>query len=264
VVATNHLLPVNVIANSHLMPGGETLVWRYLRVFHNLADVVVSPSRTGAGFLAGAGVRRPIKVISNGVASRLFSPGSELPQTDGLNLMYVGRVDPEKQVDCLIRGVVAARRRVRVRLNIFGPCNDPHRLSSLITGMGAADYIRFHGVASEEEKRAALRQANAFCTASTAELECIAVLEAMASGLPIIAPAAGALPELVRPGITGLLFPPGSVSGLAEAIAEAASLPLSAMGHTARDLVCHERDEKATYAAYADLFNELCGGSACE
>src|SRR5204863_6089132 len=99
VVATNHLLPSNVLAYSwfgRCIPAGEALIWRYLRFFHSRADVVVSPSRTGADRLAAAGFRCRIEVVSNGVATQTFVPGRR-PASDGrLKLVYVGRVDPEK------------------------------------------------------------------------------------------------------------------------------------------------------------------------
>jgi glycosyltransferase involved in cell wall biosynthesis len=75
--------------------------------------------------------------------------------------------------------------------------------------------VTFHGHTSEEELRALYSRATVFAIASIAELQSIATMEAMASGLPIVAANAVALPHLVHDGENGYLFTPGDDDELA-------------------------------------------------
>ncbi len=75
--------------------------------------------------------------------------------------------------------------------------------------------MTFHGLTSDEELRATLSRASVFVIASIAELQSIATMEAMASGLPIVAADAVALPHLVHDGENGYLFTPGDADDLA-------------------------------------------------
>ena len=80
--------------------------------------------------------------------------------------------------------------------------------------------IVFHGKASDENLRKALTGASLFAIASVAELQSIATMEAMASGLPILAANAMALPHLVAEGENGYLFTPGDDKELAARMRE--------------------------------------------
>ena len=78
---------------------------------------------------------------------------------------------------------------------------------------------------SDEELRRILSRATVFAMPSTAELQSIATMEGMASGLPVVAADAMALPHLVRDGENGFLFPPRDVSALADRLERVLRMP---------------------------------------
>ena len=82
--------------------------------------------------------------------------------------------------------------------------------------LGIQDRVTFHGRVEEAELRASYGRADVFAIASIAELQSIATMEAMASGLPVVAANAVALPHLVHDGENGYLFEPGNVDDLAD------------------------------------------------
>ena len=93
-------------------------------------------------------------------------------------------------------------------------------LKRMAKQLGIDSRTVFTGYVSDEELKQAYTRASVFAMPSTAELQSIATMEAMASGLPVVAADAMALPHLVHHGENGYLFPPGDVQELAARLAE--------------------------------------------
>ncbi|MDQ1597363.1 MAG: hypothetical protein QOI70_787, partial [Microbacteriaceae bacterium] len=91
--------------------------------------------------------------------------------------------------------------------------------------LGIEDRVTFTGYVTDEELRGMLTRATVFAMPSIAELQSIATMEAMASGLPIVAANAMALPHLVHEGENGYLFEPGNSSDLAAKLSHVLTLP---------------------------------------
>ncbi|MDT8345790.1 MAG: glycosyltransferase, partial [Thermohalobaculum sp.] len=91
-------------------------------------------------------------------------------------------------------------------------------LEALIAEMGLAEHVELAGAVPEVEVRRRLERAHVFALASHAEPLGVAIMEAMALGCPVVATAAGGVPELVANGTEGLLVPPGNPAALARAI----------------------------------------------
>jgi glycosyltransferase involved in cell wall biosynthesis len=89
------------------------------------------------------------------------------------------------------------------------------RLEARARELGLADRVRFTGRVSDEELRRELTEANVFAMPSRAELQSISTMEALASGLPVVAADAMALPHLVHPGVNGYLYQPGDIEAFA-------------------------------------------------
>jgi glycosyltransferase involved in cell wall biosynthesis len=87
-------------------------------------------------------------------------------------------------------------------------------LKTLSRTLGLEDRVTFTGYVSDDELKASLRRARVFAMPSIAELQSIATMEAMATGLPIVAANAMALPHLVHDGENGFLFEPNNVDDL--------------------------------------------------
>jgi phosphatidylinositol alpha 1,6-mannosyltransferase len=242
-VAAQHRLPtvavyqtdVAAYARAYHLGWGEAAAWRWLRTIHNAADATLAPSTAAAGALAANGVQR-VSLWRRGVDAVRFHPDRR--DTDlhrrlapaGETLVgFVGRLAVEKRVDLL--AATCALPGVRVVVIGDGPARaDLERQLPRATFLGAC-----HG------ERLARLYATLDVFAHTGPYETFGqtVQEAMASGLPVVAPAAGGVQDLVEPGRTGLVVPPGDGALLAAAVAELVADPVRrrAYGATARATV---------------------------
>jgi len=255
VIATNHFMPENLLGFVRL-PGavGTALAnwgWRDLIRVYRQATAVTSPTQRAVDLLTLKGFPGNPRAISCGVDLDRFATERTVGGAEPV-VLFVGRLDKEKNVDELLRALPLVPS---LRAEIVGDGSCRQDLERLADQLGVTDRVRFHGLVSDTELINAYRRCDLFCMPGTAELQSIATMEAMAAGLPVVAADAMALPHLVRPGVTGFLYPPGDVAQLAAAL-----LPLAAdprvrlrMGRAGRDLVAaHSLDR--TLDAYEDLY----------
>jgi glycosyltransferase involved in cell wall biosynthesis len=104
-------------------------------------------------------------------------------------------------------------------LALAGTGPDDARLRSLARHHGVADLVRFLGFVPDDDLPGLYRLADVFAIASQAELQSLATMAAMASGLPVVAVDAGALAELVHAGENGFLARPGRAGEVADCLA---------------------------------------------
>lgn len=165
------------------------------------------------------------RVIYNGV-DRLDAHPERAPT----HFLYLGRIDPEKSVGKLLEAFDKAR--VPVPLLVVGDGTERQQLEARYAG----PRIRFLGRRTREELPALFASSYAFVTASEFESFCLPVLEAAQFGCPSIAFATcGALPEVIRPGVTGTLAEPGQLTAAIEALWELPPDQRSAMQSACRE-----------------------------
>jgi glycosyltransferase involved in cell wall biosynthesis len=204
-------------------PMMEKVAWQYTANLYNHFPNVTTPSEAMRLKLASAGLHVPSAAVSNGVDTNLFHPHRPLfrltPQT--LTILHVGRLGYEKSVDVVLRAFGhLAHAYPQARLVIVGDGPQTSQLQSLAKDLEIASRVEFVGQVCHDRLPDIYRQANVFVTASTIETQGLVVLEAMASGLPIVGVDALALPELIQPGVNGYLAPPEDEHALAEAMAQ--------------------------------------------
>lgn len=168
--------------------------------------------------------------------------------------VYAGRLSPEKGVDVLVRAAAAAG----VPLEVIGDGPERERLAALADTLKASR-IRFFGHRPAEEVQERMRNASVTVMPSRGyENMPIAVLESFACGVPVIGAAHGGIPELIRAGVDGELFPPGDHRALSETLAGLVGDPDRAfeMGREARrktvDEFSPERHVELLDAIYAE------------
>lgn len=168
-----------------------------------------------------------IRIVYNGVDAKRFSPGSGPRGTGGVTVGYVGSLTRVKGVDVLLR---ATRRALdefpglRVRVVGEGPLaarrsyegDTDASLRALAGGLGLGDRVEFAGASDRPEDE--FRRMDIFVMPSISEGMSNAVLEAMATGLPVLASASGGNREVIADGETGALFPVGDDRALAKGI----------------------------------------------
>jgi 1,2-diacylglycerol 3-alpha-glucosyltransferase len=227
-MGTNHMMMENVAHHLLLSAQSEekvaTYLWsRFVHIYEQMV-FVTAPTATAAAHTQKVGLGKEIIPISCGIDLRRFSPGigaSELRQKyeipDRPILLYVGRLDTEKRVEVILRAMPEITRNTGAHLVVAGTGKLRRSLENLAANFGVEKRITFTGYMPDEDIAGIYRIADVFVTASVAELQSIVTMEAMASGLPVIAANAMALPELVHEGENGFLFPEDDSEALARA-----------------------------------------------
>lgn len=195
------------------------LVVRIERWIHNQADLNLCPSGPTLRELESYGFER-LKIWTRGVDTGRFSPARRDPQMrarlsggDAKKplLLYVGRVSHEKRVGWLRRMI---DQLPGARLAIVGDGPARAEMETLFSGSPTV----FTGVLRGEELARAYAAADAFVFPSASETLGNVVLEAMASGLPVVAAGAGGPLDLIEHGRTGFLFDPNSEDAMIAAV----------------------------------------------
>ncbi len=221
VVGTNHTMPDNLMQfvplPAPVVRLVERWVWRVTELAFLRADVVTTPTPNAARYLEERTSVRGVLAVSCGLDVASYAPVLGLRPEH--RILFVGRVEEEKRIDVLLRALARLPRVLGASLEIIGDGELRERLARLAAELGVADRVLFSGLVSDERLRAAFATATVFAIPSTAELQSIATMEAMASGLPVVAANAMALPHLVHDGENGYLVPPGDDEALAAALA---------------------------------------------
>lgn len=199
---------------------GELKFWMTAAI---LCDRVVAVCDTAwRNMTAGARpVAHKVVTIRNGAYPPRVGRAPAVVKS-GFTLVSVGRLARVKSYDTLLRAVAVARDTVPdLRLWIVGSGDEGPALRRLAADLGLADAVRFCG--ERRDVGSWLRVADVFVLSSTSEGLPIAMLEAMALGLPAIVTEVGALPELVRLSGAGTVVPVRDVERLAYAIVDYAN-----------------------------------------
>jgi glycosyltransferase involved in cell wall biosynthesis len=229
VVYTNHYLPANVRASTGRRARTlDALFYRHVVGFSNKCSYVTAPTATALGLLRERGLRVPSGVLSNGVDLDAYSPGladARIRHRYGLPagrplILSVGRLSPEKRTDVLLDAMARLGPELRIAI---GP--DEARLRSHAQRLGLAGKVRFLGFVPGSDLPGLYRLADVFAIASEAELQSLTTMEAMATGLPVVAVDAYALGELVRHGHNGFLARPGDAVEVAAYLDQLCSDP---------------------------------------
>jgi glycosyltransferase involved in cell wall biosynthesis len=163
-----------------------------------------------------------IRLVSEGIdLARWQRIAAETPRrSDGSTILCVARQYPRKHIADLLRALRQVRRAVpSAHAVVVGDGPEHLALRALAAELDLADAVQFLGAVADDDAVARLyRQADIFCLPSVQEGFGIVFLEAMVSGLPVVATRATAIPEVVPDGRAGLLVPPGDVEALAGAL----------------------------------------------
>jgi 1,2-diacylglycerol 3-alpha-glucosyltransferase len=200
--------------------GGSAVVRYGARWFSttttNLGDQVVVPSPKFGRLLLEQKVRKPIHIIPNGIDLSTFqrakSPGSFRARlgikTGAPILLSVGRIDPEKRPDFLIEAfVLMADEFPEARLVFAGDGSARKDLEAKAASTSVKDRIHFLGMVDRADLPDIFHDATIFLSASTTEVHPISVIEAIASGLPVVAVQDEAFEGMVIDGENGQMTP---------------------------------------------------------
>jgi glycosyltransferase involved in cell wall biosynthesis len=193
----------------------------YVDWFYRQCALVLGPTRAVADALERKGLAGRTGVWGRGVDASRFDPArrddglrSRLLGDDANLVLFVGRVSHEKRVDVLLQAATLLKEEpARIRFVVAG--EGPHRAELEPV---APENVLFVGELQGDELARLYASAELFCFPSTTDTFGQVILEAAASGLPVVAAAAGGAIELVRDGKTGVLVAPDDAAATAEAI----------------------------------------------
>ncbi|GAB3438513.1 hypothetical protein GCM10027570_01640 [Streptomonospora sediminis] len=271
-VATNHFMPENLFTYLRCPPSLQSAIggyaWRdFVRVTSG-TDHLTTPTRIAAQLLLDKGFHRPVEAVSCGTDLHRFQPLAggaaersrvrrRLGVPDRPTLAFVGRLDAEKNIGDLIEALPHLTVP-EAQLVVAGSGPQRAHLEALAEQCGVADRVHLLGFVPEADLPDVYHAADVFTIAGTAELQSIATLEAMASGLPVVAADALALPHLVQTGRNGYLYQPGSAADLAKYAAEILANPedRARMGEASRGLASRH-DHESSLARFEQIYRDV-------
>lgn len=270
-IATNHFMPENFFHYTKLPRRCENwfkkICWRIVIDMLSHVDRVTTPTKTAAKLLKEANLQKEIHVISCGVDLKKFRPNHDaslirqqfqIPVKP--TLLYTGRLDKEKNLDTVLKAFHLALQQIDAHFVIVGSGAEKVRLETLTQLLNIQGHVTFTGYLSDVEYPTVFGLGNCFVNASTAELQSIVSLEAIASGLPLLGANAMALPELINQGKNGYLFSPNDVEALSRYMIDILCNPEQAkrMGAASRTLA-KSHDLALTTQHYVGLYQEIIG-----
>jgi glycosyltransferase involved in cell wall biosynthesis len=269
-ILTCHYLPRFV---THFLKWGdgieeliENITWEYSIRMINQFDHVTFPTRSQQQAFLEEGLEVPSTVISNGVDTSRYHPGPDGRQgvdktyqlPPGPRVLCVGRLAVDKKIDLLIRAMPKIWQELNGHLLIVGRGDARDQLESLTKRLDLEHCVHFLGFVPEEDLPALYRRADVFSIASDTEVQSIPTLQAVVTGLPVVAADAGALPELVQDGRNGYLAPVDDVKGLQNTLLDILSDPEKAANFGETSLaIGEEHNEVRTFASYERLYQRI-------
>lgn len=251
--AADHALALSLLSGipfSVTAHGSDILLYPHphLGLIAEHATAIFTASQYNRKHLLAEGVREDkIRVIPNGVDTNAFRAADRADRSAGdpPHLLTVARLTPVKGIDVLLRAYAKLDERgVKFRATIVGSGRERARLVALRNKLGLVDVVNFAGDQPRDAVHRAYGDADLFVLASRSEGFPVSVLEAMASGLPVVAPDITGLPEQIEQGAQGRLFPAEDSSALADTLEEllipANRDALRAMGKAARERAVHD------------------------
>ena len=201
------------------------LAKRYIRfcLVNSAAVIVLSNSwkRWVQGIVADANIRciyNPVRIPDDSATGPCGAANSRL--------LFMGQLGDRKGVADLLHALAAIRSQFpNVQLTCGGD-GDREKFHRLAVELGIGDVVRFPGWVVGSDKEQLIARAACFVLPSYHEGLPMAILEAMAAGVPVVATRVGGIPEAVTDGGEGFLIEPGDISGLAQALTKILSNPL--------------------------------------
>ena len=197
------------------------------RALASVAAVVVTGAITVQTLIEYGVGRDRIAIVEPGTEHAPLARGAGAPF---VHLVSVGALTPGKGHDVLVRALAEVSHR-NWRLTGAGSI-DRHpptaeRIRALVGAAGLDEHVLFAGDVDAAKLAALYDAADVFVLATLRETYGMAVAEALAHGLPVVATATGAIPDLVGHGVhaAGLVVPPGDVAALARALSQMLSDP---------------------------------------
>ena len=216
IMGTNHFMPENLLQYipEFIHKEAKNMLWRHFKRVYKKLDFITAPSFAALNMVKEKGLTNNMMVISNGIDLHKFKKTSKdkalmnkYSITDNLPIfLFVGRMEHDKNIDLLLKAIKIALSQTKFKVLLVGRGKDDKALMKMSKKLGLEESVVFTGRIDDDELEKMYSLADIYLATGSAELQGIAVMEAMTAGLPVLAINAIALPELVIDGVNGYLF----------------------------------------------------------
>ena len=259
-------VPAVILGKIYKIPVVITEHWsgfprRILRTFDilrarfamNRAKILLPVSQNLKEAIKSYGIKNRFQVILNVINTEMFHPSTSQYRNEKKRILLVALLSPIKGIPYLLRALAQLKeKRQDFVLDIVGDGPNRQEYEELVKKLGLGDMVRFHGLKSKPEVAEYMRQCDFFVLPSLWEnLPCV-LIEAMASGIPVIATDVGGVKEMINENV-GILIPPKNIKALEEAIKDM----LSVCANYSPENITKYAKEKFSYPVVSQRLDEI-------
>ena len=272
VVTTEHNQPEVIIdqfkALKPIKKPMSAALLKYLRSYHEKSDFVTMPTvKSIHHFLAGREFEVPIAAVSNGVDLSNFRPGKapeeiyekyQIP-ADCKIVLYVGRVDPEKKVGVVLEAFSEVYEKYpEAFLLVVGDGIDKARLEKKVKSLKLGKSAKFLGKVMPPDLYEIYKTGSVFVTASEIETQGIVLIEAAATGLPLVAVNKGAVSEICQDDKNGYLCRSEDAEGISRAVLKIITDDKKQAEFSENSIkIASEHDFEKTLDQFINIYNKV-------
>lgn len=248
----------------------DALLTAYLVGYQKHGDYATMPTEMAIEDLITKKERKfkiPVEAISNGVDLSAFKAGVasdalhdeyDVPKNQP-TAIYVGRVDPEKSISLVIEAFFKTLQKIpEAILVVVGDGTDLNRLKKMVKELGIEKSVRFLGRILPPKLAEVYRFGKVFVTASEIETQGIVLIEAAATGLPLVAVDKGAVREVCQNEKNGYLLKPKDVDGIAKSLVKILGDQKLQKQFSAKSLeIAKNHDINHTLKRFEEIYEEI-------
>lgn len=272
-VSTGHAYPDNLTSQVKLLRPIkrplDAILRTYMASFLKHSEYATMPTEMAIDDLVPKKRKRfnvTVEPLSNGVDLSQFTPGSARAKVlkkfhlepGKLRVLYVGRVDPEKSISNVVTAFAGVLDQVpEAELVIVGDGTDRRHLNDLVRALGITAQVKFLGRVMPPDVIDIYRSATVFATASETETQGIVLIEAAATGLPLVAVDAGAVRELCQNRQNGYLCTPRRTEEMTDALVKILQDEKLQTKYSAKSLeIAQKHDLSHTLRRFVEIYEE--------
>ncbi len=210
-----------VIRDKNFQNIAKKLLYQWLRYYMKRCSCIIAPSNYTARYINEKIIEKDIEIIPTGIDIKRFSNSKNKKENSKKVILHVGRIVKEKNIDLIIESAPYILKKIDSIFLIVGEGPARKEYEEKVKEKGLQNNFIFTGFVNDEKLLEHYASADVFVFPSIYETQGIVALEAMASGLPVVAARAKALPDFIIDEENGYLFDPGNPRELAEKLIKA-------------------------------------------
>lgn len=207
------------ISPKHLTGATKRISHKYMGFLGKRADVLTGPSKKCADYFAAIGIDKPVYVIPNSVETEMFNPADVSAEqkaairaqfnipSDAFLCCFIGRLGKEKAIDVLLqmwKNTITSADNMHLMIVGDGPYKA--EFMELAEQLGISAQVTFTGAIPHEQLPPYFAACDVYLTASLSEMYSISMLEAMASGLPVVQKLDPDNIDQIKTGVNGFIY----------------------------------------------------------